>query len=102
MKVVLSAQAEADLEDIGDCIALDNPRRALTFIQELRESCENLATRHKAFPLVPRYADLGVRRRLHGNYMIFYHAGPAAIEVLHILHGAMDVDAALFPARGPD
>jgi plasmid stabilization system protein ParE len=43
MIVVLTAEAEADLEQIADDIAADNPMRALSFVGELRELCERLA-----------------------------------------------------------
>ena len=36
-------QAERDLDGIKDYIARDNPRRALSFIRELRRVCERLA-----------------------------------------------------------
>ncbi len=97
MQVWLTRQAEADLERIGDFIAQDNPQRALTFIAELREKCLTLAEFPEAFPLVPRYQQLGVRRRAHGNYLIFYAIDGADIFVLHVLQGAMDYEAILFP-----
>ncbi len=37
MIVVITAEAEADLEQIGDFIAVNNPRRAVTFVNELVE-----------------------------------------------------------------
>jgi plasmid stabilization system protein ParE len=95
--VVLTAPAEADLEHIGDTIAADSPARALSFMRELRHCCESLAQFPKAYPLVPRYENRGVRRRVHGNYLIFYRIGGETIEVLHVLHGAMDYEPSLFP-----
>jgi toxin ParE1/3/4 len=95
MKVRLTREAEADLERIGDYIAQDNPQRALTFIAELREMCLTLADIPHAFALVPRYERFGVRRRVHGNYLIFYVV-EADIFVLHVLHGAMDYESILF------
>lgn len=97
MILVLTAEAEADLERIGDHIARDNPRRALSFLQELRERTERLLDTPRAYPLVPRYEHVGVRRCVHGNYLIFYRIGPDAIEVLHVLNGAMDYEPLLFP-----
>lgn len=44
MIVVFADEAEADLERIGDYIAQDNPRRAFTYVQELRARCERLAS----------------------------------------------------------
>jgi plasmid stabilization system protein ParE len=38
--VVITEEAEADLERIGDAIAMDKPLRALSFVRELRERCE--------------------------------------------------------------
>jgi plasmid stabilization system protein ParE len=97
MKVRLTREAEADLERIGDFIAQDNPQRALTFIAELREKCLTLANSPDAFPLLPRYQQFGVRRRIHGNYLIFYAVDGADIFVLHVLNGAMDYESILFP-----
>jgi plasmid stabilization system protein ParE len=39
MKVILSQAAIADLLEIGHWIALDDPQRAITFVQELAEKC---------------------------------------------------------------
>lgn len=90
--------AEADLEAIADYIARDNPVRAVSFIAELREICRSLAAMPLAFPLVPRYADHGIRHRPHGQYQIFYRpiGTPPCIDILHILHGARDLAAILF------
>jgi len=98
MIVRLSAEAEADLESIGDDIARDNPMRALSFVQELRAKCLALADMAHAFPLVPRYERHGIRRRVDGNYLIFYRIQDDMVVVLHVLHGAMDYDAILFPS----
>jgi len=51
----------------------------------------------KGFPLVPRYEHLGIRRRVHGNYAIFYRVESKQMMVIHILHGARDYEAILFP-----
>ena len=42
MRLVFLPQAEMDLEAIGDYIALDNPRRAISFVRELRGQCRNI------------------------------------------------------------
>ena len=97
MIVRLAAEAEADLERIGDHIARDSPRRALSFMRELRDARAGLADMPAAYPLVPRYEERGVRRRMHGNYLIFYRIEADAVVVVHVLHGAMDFAAILFP-----
>jgi toxin ParE1/3/4 len=96
MKVTITEAAEADLEWIGDAIARDRPRRAVSFIAELREGCESLGSMPEAFPLVPGLNKSGIRRRVHGNYLIFYKVARDGIAVIRVLHGAMDYEAHLF------
>lgn len=99
MRVRLLPGAESDLEAIADYIARDNPRRALSFVRELRDKCLRLAHMPEAYPLVPRYEAQGVRLRVHGRYQIFYRitGQPPRVDVLHILHQARDHTALLFP-----
>ncbi|VVD89439.1 type II toxin-antitoxin system RelE/ParE family toxin [Pandoraea terrigena] len=99
MIVHLLPEAIVDLEAIGDYIARDNPRRAVTFIQELRDKCLSLAEMPLAFPVVPRYERYGIRHRVYGNYQIFYRVVESddRIDVVHILHSARNYAAILFP-----
>ena len=97
MIVLVTDAAEEGLETIGDWIAKENPDRALSFVQELREACRPLRDLPFGHALVPRYEDTGVRRRVHGNYLIFYRILGGVIEVLHIPHGARDFESVLFP-----
>ncbi|MER9233165.1 type II toxin-antitoxin system RelE/ParE family toxin [Mesorhizobium sp. M0622] len=96
-RLIFTSQAETDLEVIGDYIALDSPFRAMTFIQELRGSCMELRTMPERNPLLERYRSSGIRRRIHGSYLIFYRVKADTVEILHILHSAMDYGAILFP-----
>lgn len=100
MRVWLTQAAEIDLERIGDFIARENPQRAASFVAELQAACLRLADAPLAFPLVPRYERFGVHRRVHGNYLVFYCVDGTDIFVLHVLHGAMDYEAVLFPDAG--
>jgi toxin ParE1/3/4 len=95
--VVVTAEAERDLEDIASYVGGQSPRSALTLIRGLREKCESLADAPRGYPLVPRYEHKDIRRRPFGNYLIFYRVGHDAIEVIHILHGARDYESLLFP-----
>ncbi|MDR0781620.1 MAG: type II toxin-antitoxin system RelE/ParE family toxin [Pseudomonadales bacterium] len=96
MNVRFTTAAKMDLQEIGDYIAKDNPRRALSFVAELQQKSLELAASPRAFPLVPRYEKYGIRWRVHGNYLIFYRVNDEQIVVVHILHGAMDYAAVLF------
>lgn len=96
MIVRITTSAEGDLERIGDYIAQDNPKRALSFVLELRDKCLSLADTPRGFPLVPRYERYGIRRRVYGNYLIFYRADDDQVTVVHVLHGARDYASFLF------
>lgn len=97
MRVVVTEAAKADLNVIGEFIRPHNRRRALTFVDELIECCDAIADMPNAYPLVPRYEHWLIRRRVHGDYLIFYRIREEVIEVIHILHGARDYEALLSP-----
>jgi plasmid stabilization system protein ParE len=101
LKVVFSRNAERDLEAIGDWIAQDNPTRAVSFVAELVKSCKSIGKAPRGFPLVDRSCDLRLRRRVHGDYLIFYDVGTTSVEILHVLHGARDYAQIIFPSE-PD
>jgi toxin ParE1/3/4 len=96
VKVFFTEPAEEDLETIGDWIAKDNPERAETFVQELRRSCVDVGQWPLAHPLVVHRRNDGLRRKVHGNYLIFYRVWRDAVEIIHVLHGARDYGHVLF------
>ena len=96
MKVVNTAAAKADLLAIRRTIETDNPTRAVSFVEELLDRCLALAYTPRAYPLVPRYERFGIRRCVHGNYLIFFRLQPEQIEIIHVLQGARDIEAILF------
>lgn len=97
MKLVFTDEARADLLQIADWIAEDNPGRAFTFVEELENRCARLMRTPRAYPLVPRHESSGVRRLPHREYLIFYRVGAGRLEILHVLHGARDYERILFP-----
>ncbi len=97
MKVVLTDNALADLLAIGRSIAIDNPRRAESFIAEIEDRCRRLGSLPFAFPLLPEREETGIRRRPYGDYLIFYRVLAEVVEILHVVHGARNYDAILFP-----
>ncbi len=97
MKLVFTDEAKADLLQIGEWIAEDNPARAFTFVDELEDRCARLTGMPHAYPLVPHHENSGVRRVAHGHYLIFYRVTADAVEILHVLHGARDYELILFP-----
>ena len=101
MRVVVTAKAKADLLAIGSFIEAHNPELAVSYTQELLDRCEALADNTpRAYLLVARYERFGIRRGVHGNYLIFYRLQQELIEVIHILQGVRDMEALLF--RSPN
>ncbi|QNA83082.1 type II toxin-antitoxin system RelE/ParE family toxin [Sphingomonas sp. So64.6b] len=90
MIVTFADVAETDLEAIGDWIAEDNPHRALSFVDMLRDHCLSLASRPRRFPEVRRFGDISLRKLTVRGYLIFYVAGSDAVEVVRIVHGSRD------------
>jgi toxin ParE1/3/4 len=97
VNVVFSQEALDDLDRIAAGVAEDSPKRAVSFLHELRQGCEGLADVPRRFQLVPRYEHSGVRRRLVSNSLVFYRVDVGRVEVLHVLHGARDYESILFP-----
>jgi toxin ParE1/3/4 len=97
MMVILTDAAYADLVRIGREIKKDNPIRAESFVAELYDRCSRLAHMPRAYPLLPNREEQGIRRRAYRDYLIFYRIERDTVQVLHILHGAMDYERILFP-----
>ena len=87
--------AQADLIEIGDYIALDNPDRALRFVLEIEEVIfKQIADRPSSFPLRADLAvDLWVAH--HRRYLIFFRQLSNSIQIVRVLHGARDIANAL-------
>jgi toxin ParE1/3/4 len=94
-RLVITPQAECDIEEIGDYIARDNVPRALSFIRELRAQCEKIAALPEAFRLRQELGE-DIRSCAHGRYVIFFTVGVHEVTIIRILHGARDLSA-LFP-----
>lgn len=81
--------AEADLEEISLFIASDSPRRALSFVAELRAKCLRIADHPEASQLREEYGP-GIRVAVHGSYLILYSIRADAIVIEHVRHGRRD------------
>jgi plasmid stabilization system protein ParE len=53
MQCLFSPLAELDFEEIGDYIAMDNPHRAVPFIQEVWGQCLKITANPEAAPSRP-------------------------------------------------
>jgi plasmid stabilization system protein ParE len=97
MRVVLTEAAWADVLNIGLAIKEHNASRAESFVNELYDRCKQLGDMPFAYPLLRDHEATGIRRRVHGNYLIFYRIEGDTVQIIHVLHGAMDYERLLFP-----
>jgi toxin ParE1/3/4 len=94
MKVRYSAAALKDLRDIARFIAADSPEHARKFVARLERECAALGSAPLIFPRISRFADLGLRRKVYRDHLIFYQVTDV-VMIFRIIHGARDYDALL-------
>lgn len=95
--VVITEAAWSDLSGIVDYIGEANPKAADTFVSEVYATCQALGSFPKSHPLIFDKKKRGLRRVVHGNYLIFFQIRGDDIEVVHVIHGARDYQRLLFP-----
>lgn len=86
MRVEFAPLAQADLREIAGFIALDNPVRADSFVDEIVDHCLALAD----FPQVaPRRDDIGpgIRTLSYKQYLVLYRLTQAVIRIERVLQG---------------
>ena len=86
-KLVILPAARADLIDIGDFIALDNPPRAVSFAAEIEAKIMEIGERPGSFK---KRDDLhpGLRHAPHGRYLIFFIERDGEVQIVRVLHGS--------------
>jgi len=95
MKLFVSGVARAEVERIADYIARDNPHAALRMTAQLRRRFREIKERPHANALLAGFEHRQIRRKVHGNYLILYRITDDRIEIVHVLHGAMDYERIL-------
>ena len=88
MKARFSRASEIDLVVIGDFIARESPRRAVSFVRELRTAASKAATGPKLYPVRAELTK-SVRRIVHGSYAIYYTVSSTEVMIERIMHSAM-------------
>ena len=93
MRYRLLPQALVDLEAIGDYIAAHNPNAAVRLVDTLQRRWE-LLTFHPRSGAPRDDVSPGIRHVVVGEYLAFYRIGDDAIEIVRVLHGRRNIDAA--------
>lgn len=97
MRLERSGFIENDLEAIADYIAADNPRRAVSFVQEIRAKLQEIAKNPFLYRLRP---EIGEEARLVplGNYVILFRVTGEVVRLERVAHGSRNL-VALFTAE---
>ena len=90
MRVCFTPLAATDLENIADYIALDNPHRAISFVQEIKLQCQKIGLAPSAYSTRSEIAP-GLRSCAFSRYVIFFQMEPDHVLIARILHSAMDL-----------
>jgi len=95
LKVLFSEQSRNDLVEIALDIARDKPRRAKTYIAELRAACRALKDNAHRFRVVINQP-APLRRFIHGPHLIFYSLRSDHVRIVRIIHGARLIEPEMF------
>ena len=90
MQLEFSRFVESDLDDIAGYIAQDNPRRAVTFIQEIRVKLQEIGRNPLLYQLRP---EIGAEARMAtlGSYAILFWVTSDAVRIERIVYGGRDL-----------
>jgi toxin ParE1/3/4 len=85
-------RAQADIEAIGNYISDRNPPAATKLIAKLVEQWELLATQPYSgagrSDILP-----GIRHKVMGQYVAFYHVDGRDVVILRVLHGKQKISS---------
>ncbi|MFT3728516.1 MAG: type II toxin-antitoxin system RelE/ParE family toxin [Terricaulis sp.] len=96
-RLILSDQAEVDLEEIADYIAKDSPRAALRVVTALRAKCAIIAEQPELYPVLESITP-EFRRALARPYGIWFQIAPDdTVRIERIVHGARDLPSLFEP-----
>ncbi len=87
MKLSFSPRAVADLDEIADFIARDNPARAASFIEELEARCLRITEFPEAFPIRDDISP-GMRLGVYKRYLILFRIIENSVRIERVVHGA--------------
>ncbi len=96
-RLEFSPFVEGDLDQIVAYIARDNPRRAVSFIQEVRVKFQDIQRAPLLYQLRP---DIGEQARMVtvGHYAILFRLTGDSVRIERVVHGSRDLPGDFDPA----
>lgn len=88
--LVLTDQAKADLSDVMSYIALNDPVRGESFVDELIDKIRTLSKLPKRCPIAPEngMAAHELRHLIYKTYRIIFTIRDKKVYILRVVHGA--------------
>lgn len=93
MRLEFSRFIEGDLDDIASFIAQDTPRRAATFIRDIRAKFLDIHRSPLIYRLRPDIGD-DARMATVGNYAILFCVTNGVVRIERVAFGGRDLSAA--------
>lgn len=94
MKFTIADKARADLLEIAQYIARDNPDRARSYIVELNEKIRAVAREPELYAVKESWGR-AYRSALHQRYHIIFRIEADQVVFVRVLHGARDIASEL-------
>ncbi len=94
MRLELSAFVETDLDAIATFIADENPRRSVTFIQDIRAKFGVIQRTPLLYQLRPDI-EQEARMATVGNYAILFRVMGDVVRIERVVYGGRDLPNAL-------
>jgi len=91
MKVHWTDTAEKHLDTIYSYIAQNSPQYAKRMVDRLTRRSQQISAYPLSGRIVPEYEIDTIREVIEGPYRIIYHIKPNQIDVLAVIHGAMNI-----------
>ena len=97
-RVDITASAEADIVELWDYIAQENPDSATAFILRMEEQIGTLERFPARCPLIPENELLGTqyRQMVFGPYRTIFSIIASRVVILRVIHGARLLDMEMF------
>ena len=91
-QVITSPEARADLLEIWEYIAADNPQAADGVLSAINHKAQMLPT-HPEMGRAREELAAGIKSLAAGSYLIFYRIGGSDIEIVRVLHSSREIQS---------
>jgi len=91
MNVYWTETAMGHLDAIHGYISRDSPEYALRMVDRLTRRSQQIADAPLSGRKVPEYHMDQIRELIESPYRIIYHIRPDQIDIIAVIHGAMNV-----------